>query len=118
MNKTFRDILTETADSIELKALDVSNHIKNIREKMERVPSNRTFTVSLIEPTSNTPVAIGNSGDCCYTIFIPKFVTPDIYLKKFTDAFKELGFTDSNNSLTKGVSTYKSFNSYDITLRW
>ena len=113
--KTFKDQLTAKADAINI---DISEHITKIKEKMEQVVARRSFTVNLIATKANATVAFGHNNENCYQAFIPRNIEHYIYVERFTTAFKELGFSLSRGDLSLGVSGYKDFDAYNITVRW
>lgn len=113
--KTFKDQLTAKADVFNI---DISEHITKIKQKIEQIVTRRSFTVGLIAAKAHATIAFGNNDESCYQTFIPRNIEPDIYVKRFTAAFKELGFSLSNGALSLGISGYKDYDIYNITLRW
>lgn len=110
---TFKDKLTEKAESMEI---DISEHLKAIKDKMEHAVEARSFTVSLIRPKGR--VAFGRLSSCNYQTFIPKGIDESMYITKFTDAFRGLGFKIADGSMSISALGFKDFDSYDIVLRW
>ena len=110
---TFKDKLTEKAESMRI---DISDHLNAIKEKMEQAVEARSFTVSLLRAKGR--VAIGRHGSCNYQTFIPKGIDESMYMTKFTDAFRELGFSISDGSMSLCATGFKDFDSYDIVLMW
>ena len=111
---TFREKLTEKADSLEI---DISEHIEKIKKQMEQEVETRCFTISLLRAKTDS-LAIGRNSNCCYQIFIPRHIDESIYMSKFTDAFSKLGFSISGGTMNLSVTGTVCFDSYNIMLRW
>ena len=112
---TFREKLTEKADSLEI---DISEHIEKIKEQIEQTIEKRSFTVSLLRLKTEGRFAIGRNGDCIYQTIIPRHVDESIYMSKFTDAFSKLGFSIAGGTMNLSVTGTVCFDSYEILLRW
>ena len=112
---TFREKLTEKADSLKI---DISEHIEAIKKQMEQEVETRCFTVGLLRAKTDN-FAISCNSNCCYQTFIPRHIIDEsIYISKFTDAFCKLGFSVAAGTMNLSVTDYKYFYSYEILLRW
>ena len=112
---TFREKLTEKADSFEI---DISEHIEAIKKQMEQEVETRCFTISLLRLKTDGKFAIGRNGNCCYQAFIPRHIDESIYMSKFADAFSKLGFSITGGTMSLSVTSTVCFDSYNIILRW
>ena len=111
--KTFKEQLIEKAD---FGRHDISEHIRIVKLKMEECVRERQFTITLVEPKPGHTIALGADRGPIYQTFIPKGVEPDIYMKLFTAALKELGFKDED--IEKGAGEEISYYFYNIKVKW
>ena len=111
--KTFKEQLIEKAD---FGRYDISEHIRIVKLKMEECVQKRQFTISLVESKPGHTIALGLDRGPIYQTFIPKGVEPDIYIKLFTTALKELGFKD--NDIEKGAGEEDYCYYYNIKVKW
>lgn len=114
--KTFKEQLTEKADDFE-KQTDMSEHIKAIKAKMEKVATQRKFYIYLIEPTSTSTLAFG-CRENAKTIFIPKGIAAWKYVQIFKEALKELGFDSNNGISSTSIKSEADYDCWTITLEW
>lgn len=112
--KSFREQLKAKADKFERQA-DVSEHIKAIKAKMERVATQRKFYIHLIEPTGTSTLAFG-SHENAQTIFIPKGIVSWEYVQIFKKALEELGFEPDDISMS--LESYDEYNKWKLILEW
>jgi hypothetical protein len=111
--KTFKDKLTERADSYEI---NIANYVEEIKEKMQDNFNLRKFKLCLIDSKPNSLVVSGYEGPDTFSLFVPKSVSPETYQKLFINAFRELGFEDKDMSLA--TQEFKDYKFYYIHLRW
>ena len=111
--KTFKEQLTEKANK---QTYDISKHIEAIKAKMEAHVNHREFVIDLFEIKDGACLALGSGRGPIYQTFIPQGCEPDIYMKLFTVALKELGFRDED--IIKGAGESKDFYSYRISVKW
>lgn len=114
--KTFREKLTEKADEFE-RQTDVSEYIKAIKEKMERIATQRKFYIYLIEAKGTNSLAFSWSENA-YTIFIPRGIVSWKYVQIFKEALKELGFDSNNGISSTSIESYDDHDCWTITLEW
>ena len=114
--KTFKEQLTEKADEFE-KQIDMTEHIKAIKAKMEKVATQRKFYIYLIEPTGTKTLAFG-SNEMSYNIFIPRCVLDWEYVQKFKEALKELGFDSNNGISSTSIKSEDDYDCWTIILEW
>jgi hypothetical protein len=81
---------------------------------MEEFYAKREFTISLIRAHGH--LAIGSANSNHTSLFVPSGISPEEYLKLFVEAFKNLGFTSDDITITYADNEY--FESYDIILKW
>ncbi len=112
--KSFREQLKAKADKFERQA-DVSEHIKAIKAKMERVATQRKFYIHLIEPTGTSTLAFGDH-ESAQTIFIPKGIVSWKYVQIFKKALKELGFEE--HDISTAIKSEDEYDRWTITLEW
>lgn len=110
---TFKQELTDKADLYE-KAIDISEDIEYIKERMNYWCSKREYTIHLIR--SKGPMAIGDASSNVTSRFIPKLLSPEYYRKLFVDEFKKLGFKETDMELSSRFTDL--YDSYDIELTW
>lgn len=113
--KSFKEQLIEKVEA-EIINYDISDHMKKIKNKMEKYAHKREFLISLIQPRLNAGFAIGNNFNNSYLTFIPDEIEPYIYMKLFIIALKELGFKDED--IEKGAGKEKEFYYYTIKIKW
>lgn len=111
--KTFKEQLTEKANN---KTYDISEHVEAIKAKMEAHVDHREFVIHLFEIKDGGCLALGSGRGPIYQTFIPYGCTPEICMKLFTAALKDLGFQDRD--ITKSAGESKDFYSYSISVKW
>ena len=114
--KTFREKLTEKSDEVE-RQTDVSEHIKAIKEQMERIATQRKFYIYLIEAKGTNSLAFGWRENA-HTIFIPRGIVSWKYIQIFKEALKELGFDSNNGISSTSIKSYDDHDCWTITLEW
>jgi hypothetical protein len=111
--KTFKEQLTEKANK---QTYDISKHVEAIKAKMEAHVNHREFVINMFELKDGACLALGSERGPSYQTFIPYGCKPEIYMKLFTEALKELGFQDRD--ITKSAGESRDFYSYSISVKW
>jgi hypothetical protein len=111
--KTFKEQLTEKANK---QTYDISDQIEAIKAKMEAHVNHREFVINMFEIKDGACLALGSERGPSYQTFIPYGCKPEIYMKLFTTALKDLGFQDGD--ITKSAGESRDFYSYSISVKW
>ena len=111
--KTFKEQLTEKANK---QTYDISNQVETIKAKMEAHVDHREFVIDMIEIKDGACLTLGGERGPRYQTFIPYGCKPEIYMKLFTAALKDLGFQDGD--ITKGAGESRDYYSYSIKVKW
>jgi hypothetical protein len=112
---TFKDKLAEKAYDYETNT-NIEEQVSYIQKQMEYFYTKREYTISLVKPKPGTIITLGGSSTNYTGLFIPKSVEPTYYRQLFVNAFKDLGFTDSDIELSIEKDAYCI--RYNIILRW
>ena len=111
--KTFKEQLTEKANK---QTYDISNQVEAIKAKMEAHVDHREFVIELLNIKDGACLAIGSKQGPSYQVVIPYGCKPEIYMKLFTVALKELGFQDGD--ITKSAGEFRDYYFYNISVKW
>ena len=111
--KTFKERLTDKADK---QTYDISKHVEAIKAKMEAHVNHREFVIDLFDLKDCACITLGSGRGPIYQTVIPHGCKPDVYMKLFITALKELGFQDTD--ITRSVGECRDFYSYRINVKW